>query len=878
MRIHGLSLSFGKSKRYLLWIFALFISMGAAHASSVDEQTARTVAHRFLSHHTGFEQLRSTDLQLVYVENSIAPDLTTNTVLYRVFNAGDHGFVMIAGDDVALPVLGYSTESSFPAENLPTNVAKWFEGYKHQLQQVVATTMQALPSVTSEWERLLSNEQMVDRDVLSVAPLMQTLWDQSPNVNALCPGGSVTGCVATAMAQIMKYHNSPATGVGFHSYNAPNYGTLSANFASTTYEWTGMPNTVSGPNNAVATLMFHCGVSVDMQYSPQVSNAYVISAQTPTPNCAEYAFETYFGYNTNLHGEQRDNYTEQNWITMLRADLDASKPIFYGGFGSGGGHAFVCDGYDDNNMFHFNWGWGGQVNGYFQIGALNPGSTGTGGGTGGYNSGQVAILGITPGTGGGGGGGSTTTNTMELYNYVNVSANPLYYGQAFSVSCNIANTGTNGFSGDFGAAVFDAENNFYGFVQTLTGYTLAPNNAYTNDLVFSTTGLFSMVPGTYYIGIYYKPTGGEWAVAANAGAYTNFPQVTVINPSDIELAAAMTIAPGTNLVQGGQISVNLNIQNDGFNNFVGQYGVALYNLDGSFAQEVGTLNETNGLPPGYSYLSPFLTFGPVPVTVPPGTYLVATQHNPSNTGWYLTGSSYFSNPVFVTVTAAGEQPDQYEANNTSATAATLTATFSGNNATVTTSGANMHNGTDQDFYKIVLPAGNNYAITGRLHDSYNSGNGNTYTVDGLWTASADGSNWTDTYDDVGSGPLVLNGGGTVYFHVAPYFAGEVGTYQLQLDIVRGQSVGIDETAATTNITLYPNPVRDNLTIDLSGFDGRLEQVEVLDLLGQQVKLVSVGNKVGGRAVIDLSINTEGAYLLRLVTDKGVRTERIIIAK
>ena len=96
--------------------------------------------------------------------------------------------------------------------------------------------------------------------------------------------------------------------------------------------------------------------------------------------------------------------------------------------------------------------------------------------------------------------------------------------------------------------------------------------------------------------------------------------------------------------------------------------------------------------------------------------------------------------------------------------------------------------------------------------------------------------------------------------------------------MRGQSVGIDETAATTNITLYPNPVRDNLTIDLSGFDGRLEQVEVLDLLGQHVKLVSVGNKVGGRAVIDLSINTEGAYLLRLVTDKGVRTERIIIAK
>ncbi len=856
----------------------MFISFGVADAATVDEQTARTVAHRFLSHHSGFEQLRANDLQLVHVEGSVAMDHSTSVVLFRVFNAGDHAFVMIAGDDAAMPVLGYSTESNFPVGDLPSNVAKWFEGYHQQMQHVSVASMEALPSVAAEWNLLLANELPVERDVQAVAPLMQTLWDQQPNVNALCPGGSVTGCVATAMAQIMKYHNSPTTGVGFHSYSAPNYGTLSANFASTTYAWGSMPNTVSGPNNAVATLMYHCGVSVDMQYSPQVSNAYVVSAQSPTPNCAEYAFETYFGYNTNLHGELRANYTEQNWISMLRADLDASRPIFYGGFGSGGGHAFVCDGYDDNNMFHFNWGWGGQVNGYFQVGALNPGSTGTGGGSGGYNSGQVAILGITPGTGGGGGGGSTTTNTMELYNFVNISDNPLYYGNPFSVSCNIANTGTNGFSGDYGAAVFDADNNFYGFVETLTGYTLASNNAYTNDLVFSTTGLFSMVPGTYYIGIYYKPTGGEWAVAANAGAYTNFPQVTVINPSDIELAAAMTVAPGTSLVQGGQISVNLNIQNDGFNTFVGQYGVALYNLDGSFAQEVGTLNENNGLPSGYSYLSPFLTFGPVAVTVPPGTYLVAAQHNPNNAGWYLTGSSYYSNPIFVTVTAPGEQPDQYEANNTAPAAATLAVNFSGNNATVTTSGANLHNGTDQDFYKIVLPAGNNYAITARLHDSYNSGNGNTYTVDGLWTASTDGTSWSNTFDDVAPGDLVVSNGGTVYFHVAPYFAGEVGTYQLQLDIVRGLSVGLAEPAATTGIAVYPNPVRDNITIDLSEFEGSLERVELLDPIGRQVKLVSVANKVGGRTVIDLSGTNEGAYLLRLVTDKGVRTERIIIAK
>ena len=131
-------------------------------------------------------------------------------------------------------------------------------------------------------------------------------------------------------------------------------------------------------------------------------------------------------------------------------------------------------------------------------------------------------------------------------------------------------------------------------------------------------------------------------VANNAG-YTNLAPVNVINPNDIEVANAITVSPGTTVVQGGQISVNLNVQNDGFNTFVGQYGVALYNLDGSWAQDVGLYNETGGLPSGYSYLAPYLTLGPVNVTIPPGTYLLAAQHNPNNTGWQLTGSSYFAN-------------------------------------------------------------------------------------------------------------------------------------------------------------------------------------------------------------------------------------------
>ncbi|MBK7113736.1 MAG: C10 family peptidase [Flavobacteriales bacterium] len=167
---------------------------------------------------------------------------------------------------------------------------------------------------------------------------MQTTWNQAPHYNAQCPGGSVTGCVATAMAQIMKFWNHPATGSGFHQFNHPQYGTLAANFGGTTYAWGSMPNNVSSANSAVATLMYHCGGGVDMQYSPEVSGAWVIQSHSPsTDHNAEYALRTYFGYRSTLSGVARENYAQAQWIDLLRTELDAGRPILYDGFGDGGG-------------------------------------------------------------------------------------------------------------------------------------------------------------------------------------------------------------------------------------------------------------------------------------------------------------------------------------------------------------------------------------------------------------------------------------------------------------------------------------------------------------------------------------------------------------
>ncbi len=538
-------------------------------AAQVPEGQARVLGARFLSAEGPlFAGLRAD--QLVLAREVVEPANQGATVLYRVFNVGDAGFVIISGDDLVMPVLGYSTEGEFPAGNTPINVAKWLEGYKAQIRGAIAAGTGPNPEVQAEWQRWEHPQTgMLQGAARSVGPLLQTTWDQPAPYNALCPGGSVTGCVATAMAQVMKYHNWPAQGTGFHSYNAPNYGTLSANFGATTYNWGAMPNNITGANSAVATLMYHCGVGVDMQYSPQVSGAWVIQANSPgTTNNAEFALKNYFNYSSTMQGLQRAGYSDAQWINMLKADLDASRPVIYDGFGSGGGHCFVADGYDDNNFFHFNWGWSGAYNGHFSISSLNPDGQGTGGGTGSYNSGQEAIFGIQPANGGGSGGGQQVFN-MGLYNYVTPSASSIYYGQAFSVSTNILNSGTNNFSGDYCAAVFDASSNFYGYVQTLTGYTLQSGYVYNNDLVFSTTGLLTMLPGTYYIGILYRPTNGEWVQVDNNGGYTNFPQIEVVNPNDIELNAALNVSPGTTLTQGGQVSVSTNIVNDGGSTFYG---------------------------------------------------------------------------------------------------------------------------------------------------------------------------------------------------------------------------------------------------------------------------------------------------------------------
>lgn len=297
-----------------------------------------------------------------------------------VFSRPGAGYVITSADDIAEPLLAYSDESVFNAASMPDAMRWWLDEYRREIEQARKSGVR----------RMMNAPQRPQRD--PIAPLCATKWNQASPYNLLCPqvNGRYTysGCVATAMAQVMKYHNWPETGKGSKSYQW-NGQTLSVNFGEQTYDWANMTNTygassTDAQNNAVAELMYACGVSVSMNYGLNGSGAQ--SSAVPK------AMMNYFRYGRSLTYAGRDYVPLLRWESMIYESLRNNAPVYYSGQNLTVGHAFVCDGYSTDGYFHFNWGWGGMSDGYFRLTALDPGSQGIGGSNDGYNIYQSAIL------------------------------------------------------------------------------------------------------------------------------------------------------------------------------------------------------------------------------------------------------------------------------------------------------------------------------------------------------------------------------------------------------------------------------------------------------------------------------------------------------
>lgn len=311
--------------------------------------------------------------------------------LYVFTPHNDAGYMIVSADDIAAPVLGYSENGTFDADNIPESLRWWLSQYENE---IAAAAKAGAPAYSAEKAAAAGRA--------PIAPMLKTLWNQDDPYNALCPTyygqRAYVGCVATAMAQVMKYHNWPPAGEGQHSYTWQDK-TYSMDFSTLNFDWDKMVDDYSGDYTdgealAVAQLMYACGVSVNMQYSTSGSGA---SSADVAP-----ALLNYFDYDPSIRYAERTFYTTSEWEDMIYNDLATTGPVYYSGNGTGGAHAFVCDGYSSDRYFHFNWGWGGMSDGYFRLSALDPTAQGIGGSIGGtgFSNDQCVVLGITPDKGG----------------------------------------------------------------------------------------------------------------------------------------------------------------------------------------------------------------------------------------------------------------------------------------------------------------------------------------------------------------------------------------------------------------------------------------------------------------------------------------------
>ena len=499
-----------KKTLFLLLVTAIVCVSSTATASPVDKEKAKTVATHFLEKHGGAD--------------IVLTDITATTPYstFYIFAGRDgKGFVIVSADDCVPPILGYSTTNTFVTENMPAHVKGWLNDYERQIQQyrripVHTTSVGQTQRAAPMWDRLLVGDYTEPPLYTAVAPLLTTTWDQSPYYNNLCPYSSyygertVTGCVATATAQVMKYWNHPTMGYGSHSYTHDTYGLQSANFGTTTYAWSSMPTQLTSSSTAtqktaVATLMYHVGVAIEMDYDVSAnggSGAPSYSNGDHTAASAENALRTYFKYKSSLRQVSIDDYTSAEWSTLLMNELNNNRPILYTGYDSTAGHCFVCDGYSNSGQFHINWGWGGWCDGYYTFGYLNPASGGTGGNsTYTFNLRNVAIIGIEPNTN----FGSTTTVTATSNNtsYGTVTGGGTYTGTNTNTVTLTATAASGcrftGWSdeGQFNPRSFYANGGTYSFVanfEPLTGDTLG----YCNRHCYTSYGSSY---GTTYWGI-----------------------------------------------------------------------------------------------------------------------------------------------------------------------------------------------------------------------------------------------------------------------------------------------------------------------------------------------------------------------------------------
>lgn len=640
-------------------LFLLLILPAMVLAAPVDLNVAQQVAENFINAPETDASGSVNKAPRKQKRMARSPKQVVNDQQFYIFNSEDgEGFVIVAADDVAHPILGYSKTGSFETVNLPENLRWWLSEYDRQILWAQDNNITQSDEIAAEWQQSLANQLQAATPV--VAPLIQTQWDQSPYYNEQCPYYTTykinvgnyhfledvtyytpTGCGATALAQVMKYYNWPQQGTGYKWYSTANCGKISANFAATTYDWDNMPikldeNSTQTQIDAVAKLMFHCGVAMHMNYGPTESGI-------KDADSIVYAVKNYFRYNPNTHTIRKAQYTEAEWIAVLKAQLNAGQPMVYTGIAPSpgkGGHAFVCDGYDSEDYFHFNWGWGGLANDtYFSVQALTPSVGGTGAGDRNYTDQQAAIVDMTPRT-------AANTANLQLNSDWNLSSSSIVYGGSISANVSVKNFGTSEFTGDISLLVLDKNFNYFNSLPLKIGYTLNPGAVVSlNPSVQQYVGL---IPGQYYVTLVYSNddlglqlVGSEYHT--NAAMFTVYYYAELEMYSDINIT---NVSGSHELLRNKETTITATIKNNSNTAFTGLIGLVLFKDDMSVGEDFGTISiEGSGIAAGGTKVISCVGT----TTLEPTTYILGYMYQRNGGSANFVGSRYYSNPSYVIV-------------------------------------------------------------------------------------------------------------------------------------------------------------------------------------------------------------------------------------
>lgn len=562
----------------LLFSFVLLSVCGSVSAEQISVSQAASIAEKYLG-------------EAVNVGQNLGPakmkglQMSAESPEYYVFNTdGKKGFVIISGDDELTELVGYSNEGEFRSENAPENLRAWLDGYAAFVRSV--RDGESRPMRAS-----------VNNATPVVEPLVTTCWNQGEPYNLLCPYDSSvgvtcpTGCAATSMAQLINYHEWPVQGKGTKSYNS-SYGRLTVDFSKSVYDWANMKDRYESyydedknivnewtytEANAVAKLMYDCGVALEMGYGPYSSGA----ADTEMP----LALCNYFNYHADLI--TRDGHTVDEFLARIKEELDNSRPLVFNGQGSGGGHSYIVDGYDSNDYLHVNWGWGGISDGYFNVSYMNPDDLGTGGGSGGFNEMQSIVVAYPDETG----EGSVGQNVMRLVDssmwgggdgYVKALQESIVKGEDFKVEYyGIWNMVNLDYIGEFALGIFDSDGKMLSVTASNKAIIGRFNLTYYPETLVANEELAALSDGDYTIRMISRQQGyDDWVRVATDGidiavSGNEIKKREPVVPTAVISCENLEVLTPTVDV-GGTVDIQFTLKNDSEYDFMGKVSLIVY--------------------------------------------------------------------------------------------------------------------------------------------------------------------------------------------------------------------------------------------------------------------------------------------------------------